>query len=79
MLDEVHAYDTYTSELIYALLRWLRALGSSAVVMSATLPAASRARLLEAWGSAPGPEAAYPRLTLAVDPLVCGSTPKECC
>ncbi|WP_034388944.1 CRISPR-associated helicase/endonuclease Cas3 [Deinococcus sp. YIM 77859] len=65
VLDEVHAYDTYTSELIYALLRWLRALGSSAVVMSATLPATSRARLLDTWRAAPGPEAAYPRLTLA--------------
>lgn len=67
VLDEVHAYDTYTSELIFALVRWLRALGSSVVVMSATLPGSARARLFEAWGASEMPDAAYPRLTVAGD------------
>lgn len=66
LLDEVHAYDTYTSHLIHALLRWLRALGSSVILMSATLPAASRRALLAAWGTQEaGGAAPYPRLTVA--------------
>lgn len=67
VLDEVHAYDTYTSGLIEALLRWLKAMGSSVVLMSATLPAQRRDALLRAWGvtSQAIPELAYPRLLLA--------------
>ncbi|MFT3803783.1 MAG: CRISPR-associated helicase Cas3' [Burkholderiaceae bacterium] len=68
VLDEVHAYDTYTSGLIVALLRWLRALGCSVVLMSATLPAARRAELLRAWGVADAvAPTAYPRLLVADD------------
>lgn len=66
LLDEIHAYDTYTSHLIHALLRWLRALGSSVILMSATLPAVSRRELLDAWGTQEeGETAQYPRLTVA--------------
>ncbi|MBZ9751891.1 CRISPR-associated helicase Cas3' [Deinococcus sp. HMF7604] len=65
VLDEVHAYDTYTSELIAALVAWLRALGSSVVIMSATLPDESRRHLLRAWGAEEAPSAPYPRLTVA--------------
>jgi len=67
VLDEVHAYDTYTSNLIIALLRWLKALGSSVVLMSATLPRARRDELLAAWdvSAADIPELPYPRLLLA--------------
>lgn len=67
VLDEVHAYDTYTSGLIEALLRWLKAMGSSVVLMSATLPAPRRDALLRAWGVEPDvvPELSYPRLLLA--------------
>lgn len=66
VLDEVHAYDLYTSGLIEDLLRWLKSLGSSVILMSATLPEARSRALLAAWG-APDPEAQadYPRLTLA--------------
>lgn len=64
VLDEVHAYDTYTSGLIEALLRWLQALGCSVVLMSATLPRAKRNTLLRAWGgdAADVPELPYPRV-----------------
>lgn len=67
VLDEVHAYDTYTSGLIEALLRWLKAMGSSVVLMSATLPTPRRDALLRAWGVSADaiPELAYPRLLLA--------------
>lgn len=73
VLDEVHAYDTYTNGLIVALLRWLKALGCSVVLMSATLPLARREELLRAWGVADGvPELAYPRVLLADDDGVRG-------
>ena len=67
VLDEVHAYDTYTSGLMNCLLQWLKALGSSVVLMSATLPRARRNELLAAWGVAPEsiPNLPYPRLLLA--------------
>lgn len=76
VLDEVHAYDTYTSGLIEALLRWLKAMGSSVVLMSATLPAQRRDALLRAWGVAIEdiPELPYPRLILADDRGLQGAT-----
>src|SRR5579883_100323 len=66
VLDEIHAYDTYTSTLIEALIDWLRRLGSSAVLLSATLPRSQRMRLLQAYSAAP-PErdVPYPRITVA--------------
>jgi len=51
VLDEVHAYDTYTSGLIESLVRWLWALDSSVVLMSATLPKSKREALLKAFGA----------------------------
>ncbi|MCK6426059.1 MAG: CRISPR-associated helicase Cas3' [Burkholderiaceae bacterium] len=70
VLDEVHAYDSYTGGLIEALLRWLQRLGCSVILMSATLPAARRRALLSAWGVeaeavAQDAAPAYPRLLLA--------------
>ncbi len=65
VLDEVHAYDVYTSGLLEALLRWLRALGSSAIVMTATLPPSRRKALLSAWGAGEvGALGPYPRVAL---------------
>ena len=76
VLDEIHAYDTYTTGLIEALLRWLKALGSSVVLMSATLPRARRDALLQAWGNSPQriPEQPYPRMVLADDRGVVGES-----
>jgi CRISPR-associated endonuclease/helicase Cas3 len=66
VLDEVHAYDTYTSELLDHLVAWLTALGSSVVVLSATLPAKRRRALVEASGGSEPPvlSASYPQVTL---------------
>ncbi|MFK4705593.1 CRISPR-associated endonuclease/helicase Cas3 [Roseateles asaccharophilus] len=66
VLDEIHAYDAYTSRLIVVLLRWLKALDCSVILMSATLPRARSQELLRAWG-ADGlpPDLPYPRLFLA--------------
>lgn len=76
IIDEVHAYDTYTSTLIEKLVSWLHALGSSVVLMSATLPAASRARLLKAYGAknANLPAPPYPRVYRVSDGQVTGQT-----
>jgi len=66
VLDEVHAYDAYTSRLIEGLVRWLSALGSSVIIMSATLTRAQRHALLKAAGiTPPETEVRYPRVTIA--------------
>lgn len=67
VLDEVHAYDTYTSGLIEALLRWLKAMNCSVVLMSATLPARRRAAFLQAWGADDRPDIPYPRVLMTSD------------
>ena len=65
VFDEIHAYDAYTGTLLLHLLRWLLALGSSVVLLSATLPPQIRRQLAElADAKAPEQEAAYPRLSV---------------
>lgn len=65
VFDEIHAYDAYTGTLLVHLLRWLMALGSSVVLLSATLPPSIRRKLAEVVGSAlPEPEKPYPRLSI---------------
>lgn len=49
VVDEVHAYDIYTSRLLKNLLVFHAAHGGSAVLLSATLPRALRRDLMEAW------------------------------
>ncbi|MBN1434487.1 CRISPR-associated helicase Cas3', partial [Candidatus Fermentibacterales bacterium] len=65
VLDEVHAYDTYTSGLIERLIQWLAASGSSVVLMSATLPPSRRRRLVAAFGGRAEEGVPYPRATVA--------------
>ena len=81
VVDEVHAYDDYMQELLQALLRHQGWLGFPAVLMSATLPSAQRARLIAAYAegaarhdprwravadeAAASPPGPYPLLTLA--------------
>lgn len=45
IVDEVHAYDSYTAELLVSLLRFHRALGGHAILLSATLPMRLKAKL----------------------------------
>lgn len=72
VLDEVHAYDTYTSGLIEALLRWLKTMNCSVVLMSATLPSRRRKAFLEAWGSREVDEISYPRVLMTRGQQVVG-------
>lgn len=66
VFDEVHAYDIYMSKLLGRLLGWLRILGCTVILLSATLPEKKRRELIEAWDSnAPTTnEAEYPRVTM---------------
>lgn len=49
IIDEVHAYDAYMSQLLERLLEWLAVMGSPVVLLSATLPKSRRAALLAAY------------------------------
>lgn len=59
VLDEVHTYDAYTGTLLDALVRLLRELHCTVIILSATLNHARRSRLLEA----PLQADAYPLIT----------------
>jgi len=65
IVDEVHAYDVYMSTLLYRLLEWLGALEVPVVVLSATLPAERKARLIASYsGSEPPLDRSYPSVTV---------------
>lgn len=69
ILDEIHAYDLYTSTLLERFLEWAAVLGSPVIALSATLPTTTRQRLLTAYATGCSqpvpslPEASYPRIT----------------
>jgi len=69
ILDEVHAYDAYMTTLMERLLGWLAALSCPVVLLSATLPADKRLKLLRAYAgdqiAEPAENTPYPRLTTA--------------
>ena len=71
VIDEVHAYDAYMTTLMERLLEWLASLGSSVVLLSATLPSVRRQALVGAYMRGLGTSthgtgsASYPRLTCA--------------
>jgi CRISPR-associated endonuclease/helicase Cas3 len=70
ILDEIHAYDLYTSTLLKCFLEWLAVLGSPVIALSATLPKDIRQQLVAAYAQGCGsvqqlklPPAEYPRIT----------------
>lgn len=69
ILDEIHAYDLYTSTLLERFLEWAAVLGSPVIALSATLPTSTRQQLLAAYATGCSqpvpdlPEAPYPRIT----------------
>ena len=66
IFDEVHAYDTFMSTLFERLLTWLNAIGTSVIILSATLPAETRRKLVKAYsGQILTQTGEYPSLTLA--------------
>lgn len=54
IVDEVHAYDPYTTELLAGLLRFQAALGGSVILLSATLPLNTRRQLVAAFAQGLG-------------------------
>jgi CRISPR-associated endonuclease/helicase Cas3 len=67
VFDEIHAYDAYTGTLLIHLLRWLLSLGSSVVLLSATLPPHIRRELAKVVNaSMPEEEAEYPRISVFI-------------
>lgn len=60
ILDEVHAYDGYMVKLLEGLLWFHAAQGGSAIVLTATLPATLREKLLSAFAEGAGFAVANP-------------------
>lgn len=51
IIDEVHAYSTYTNQYLETALSWLAKYGASVILLSATLPVARRQALASAYGT----------------------------
>lgn len=65
IFDEIHAYDAYTGTLLVELIRWLIALGSSVILLSATLPPNVRQKIADIMDAEfPLEDAPYPRLSV---------------
>ena len=52
LVDEVHAYDPYMTEILTRLLEWCRALSIHVILLSATLPQDRKQELIEAYTGA---------------------------
>ncbi|MEC3892269.1 CRISPR-associated helicase Cas3' [Nocardiopsis sp. LDBS1602] len=73
VIDEVHAYDTYMSEILHRTLHWLGWHGVPVVLLSATLPPKQRRELLNAYSGAPNltlEGSGYPRVTWVEAPTM---------
>lgn len=65
VFDEIHAYDAYTGTLLVHLIEWLVSMGSSVILLSATLPPQIREAIAASVGAVTnGAETPYPRLTV---------------
>lgn len=62
LLDEVHAYDGYMVKLMEGLLSFHAAQGGSAIILSATLPATLREKLLNAFSHGAGSSVVIPNV-----------------
>jgi CRISPR-associated endonuclease/helicase Cas3 len=76
IIDEVHAYDTYMTGLLTGLLRWAAALGCPVVILSATLPVATRRRLVAAYREGLDPDFAVEDLDALSDADLAGLVPE---
>lgn len=62
VIDELHSYDVYMSELIERLLEWCKALEIPVVMLSATLPPEKKAQMLSPYITEELPQD-YPAIT----------------
>lgn len=76
LIDEVHSYDVYMSTILEDLLSWLHYLGSSVILLSATLPSYKRKKLIETYlsKSVEIEEKPYPRLIIVSENEIKTST-----
>lgn len=67
VFDEVHAYDTYVSTLLDRLIQWLGAMGSTVIILTATLPPERRHALIAAYlgSEVDMPNTGYPQILSA--------------
>ncbi|MFI9116977.1 CRISPR-associated helicase Cas3' [Streptomyces venezuelae] len=83
VIDEAHAYDTYMNVYLDRVLSWLGAYKVPVVILSATLPAARRRELVEAYagagagtGDAPAGKEAFEAVAVAGEyPLLTAVSP----
>ena len=62
VIDELHSYDVYMSEILHRLLEWCKALEIPVVLLSATLPPEKKAQMLSVYTAEPI-SSAYPAVT----------------
>lgn len=76
VIDEIHSYDVYMDEIILRLLEWCVVLEIPVVMLSATLPADKKEKLLSVYGGTL-PEGAYPSITAVLEggEAVCRNVP----
>lgn len=79
IFDEVHAYDLYMSTLFIRLLEWLKRLGCSVIVLSATLPKNMKEEMAAVYceNLASFSGEAYPCLTVAQEQQVVERQPSS--
>ncbi len=67
VFDEVHAYDIYMMEIFETLLQWLNAVGTSVIILTATLPTETRKRLLKSFNGldVDSRKVPFPRISIA--------------
>lgn len=71
ILDEIHAYDVYMSDLLSKFLEWASKLRINIIMLSATLPGFKRNQFVKAFtGAEIGSEQKYPRFTVASNKLI---------
>ena len=77
IVDEVHAYDAYMHGLLGEVLRRQKATGGTVILLSATLPASVRGKLLKSWESSESDHASYPAIWHAAQgPASCITLPE---
>jgi CRISPR-associated endonuclease/helicase Cas3 len=67
VVDEVHAYDTYMSTILEHTLCWLASLGTSVILLSATLPTERHRSLARSYLQGLGLNSPQPNVPAALD------------